>query len=73
MEKTGKIKLYRGKCPECRNKFNATAEDMFLTRDAKTFVETPMIRCPYCNVALFRFFGLWVVPSWQFTGVYKSR
>ncbi len=58
MQKVGKPKILKGKCPNCENKFIATADNF-------------MIRCPYCHTYLRKTTGffcetIWEEPSWGF-------
>lgn len=71
MQKVGKPKQLKGKCPNCENKFIATADDFFMTKNRIWRSLTPMIKCPYCKTYLYKtmgFFGgiIWGKPTWEF-------
>lgn len=71
MQKVGKLKTLKGKCPNCENKFIVTADDFIITKAAKWETLCPMIRCPYCNIYLYKSFGfffgtIWEEPYWDF-------
>ena len=71
MQKVGKLKTLKGKCPNCENKFIATADDFIMTKNTRWGTLSPMIRCPYCKDYLYKsvsfFFGaIWEEPYWDF-------
>ena len=72
MEKVGKIKKLKGRCPECENKFIATSNDFVMTRNVRWQTLYPMIKCPYCKSYLYKNFGfmgiktIWELPYWEF-------
>lgn len=71
MQKVGKLKTLKGKCPNCENKFIASADDFFMTQNTTWGTLHPMIRCPYCKTHLrksFGFFGgaIWEEAYWEF-------
>lgn len=71
MQKVGKQKQLKGKCPNCENKFIAIADDFIMTKNAKFGTLCPMIRCPYCKTYLYKSCGffcetIWEEPSWDF-------
>lgn len=71
MQKVGKLKKLKGKCPNCENKFIATADDFITTKNIQYRTLLPMIQCPYCKTYLYKscgFFGetIWEEPHWEF-------
>ena len=70
MQKVGKLKTLKVKCPNCENKFIATADDFIMTQNRTWGTLSPMIRCPYCHTYLFKSFGffltIWQEPYWDF-------
>ena len=78
MQKVGKLQVLKGKCPNCENKFIATADDFIMTRNIRWGTLCPMIKCPYCHAYLYKstgfFFGvIWEEPSWDFKIVKESE
>lgn len=78
MQKVGKPKQLKGKCPSCGNKFIATADDFFMTKNSIWRNLTPMIKCPYCKTFLYKamgFFGgiIWERPDWGFEVVKEEK
>ena len=71
MQKIGKLQTLKGKCPNCENKFIATADDFIMTQNVRWGTLHPMIRCPYCHTYLYKSVGffletIWEAPSWDF-------
>ena len=71
MQKVGKLKTLKGKCPNCENRFIATADDFIMTKNTKWETLCPMIKCPYCHTYLYKSFGffcetIWEEPYWGF-------
>ena len=67
MQKVGKLKKLKGKCPVCENKFIATADDFFMTQNVRWGTFDQLIRCPYCKTYLYKVFGrIWSEPYWDF-------
>ena len=71
MQKIGKLKKLKGKCPNCENKFIATADDFIMTENVQYKTLLSMVQCPYCETYLYKscgFFGetIWEVPHWDF-------
>ena len=71
MQKIGKLKQLKGKCPNCENKFIATADDFIMTENVQYTTLLPMVQCPYCKTYLdisCGFFGetIWEEPYWDF-------
>lgn len=78
MQKVGKPKQLKGKCPNCGNKFIATADDFFITKNRIWRSLTPMIKCPYCKTFLYKAMGffcgtIWEEPSWDFEVVKEEK
>lgn len=78
MQKVGKLKKLKGKCPNCKNKFIADADDFIMTQNIKWGILSPMIRCPYCKTYLYKSFGffcetIWEEPYWDFKIVKESE
>lgn len=78
MQKVGKSKQLKGKCPNCGNKFIATADDFFITKNSIWGNLIPMIKCPYCKTYLYKamgFFGgiIWERPDWGFEVVEEEN
>lgn len=78
MQKIGKVKTLKGKCPNCENKFAATADDFIMTQNIRWGTLCPMIRCPYCHTYLYKsvgfFFGtIWEEPYWDFKVIKENE
>ena len=78
MQKIGKVKILKGKCSNCGNKFITTSDDFFMTKNIRWGTLSPMIRCPYCRICLyksFKFFGrtIWEEPYWDFKIVKEDK
>ena len=78
MQKVGKVKQLKGKCPNCENRFIATADDFIMTQNTKWGILCPMIRCPYCYTYLYKSSGffcetIWEEPHWDFKVVKESE
>ncbi len=54
MQKVGKLKILKGKCPNCENKFIATADDFIMTQNRLYGTLSSMVRCPYCHDYLYK-------------------
>ena len=50
MQKIGKLKQLKGKCPNCENKFIATADDFIMTENVQYKTLLPMVQCPDLSV-----------------------
>ena len=77
MQKIGKPKTLKGKCPNCGNKFIATVDDFIMTKNIRWGTLCPMVQCPYCKTYLYKsygfFFGtIWEEPYWGFKTVKKE-
>lgn len=78
MQKVGKVKQLKGKCPNCENRFIATADDFIMTQHRLHGTLNPMIRCPYCHIYLYKTTGffletIWEEPSWDFKIVKENE
>lgn len=64
MQKVGKLKILKGKCPNCENRFIATADDFIMTKNAKWGELCPMVKCPYCKTYLYKSVGFFFGTIW---------
>lgn len=77
MQKVGKPKTLKGKCPNCENRFIATADDFIMTKTVLGIL-CPMIKCPYCKTYLYKTTGffcetIWEEPNWDFKIVKENE
>ena len=77
MQKVGKPKALKGKCPNCENRFIATADDFIMTQTIRG-IFCPMIKCPYCKTYLYKTTGffcetIWEESNWNFKVVKESE
>lgn len=78
MQKVGKVKSLKGKCPNCENKFIATADDFIMTENVRWGTLLQMIRCPHCKTYLYKSVGflfgtIWEEPCWKFEIVKETE